>query len=160
MANRMTSASTVAFGQARATIPTMTASTPRRISGVDRDLSMTDLLGSGGVLCGPPLAPDVADQRAVAGQVGGGPQGPELHGPALAVLAMLAAGVPHRLMRRPLADGEDERVGDGPHQLAVPVVIVVRLRGRGFGGGFRGLHGVPSFIGRTSIPCWPVMAAR
>src|ERR1700722_2043524 len=37
MANRMTSASTVTPGQAMATIPTMMASTPRAISGVDSD---------------------------------------------------------------------------------------------------------------------------
>jgi hypothetical protein len=49
------------------------------------------------------------------------------------VVLVLAAGVPQRLVRRPLADREHERVGDGPHQLAVPVMIAIRLRGRRFG---------------------------
>src|SRR5260370_42700540 len=41
MAKRMTSARIVTPGQAMATIPTMTARTPRKISEVDSDLNMT-----------------------------------------------------------------------------------------------------------------------
>src|SRR4029077_1537145 len=43
-ANRMTSARIVTLGQARAMIPTMRASTPRRIKELDTDLNMVMFL--------------------------------------------------------------------------------------------------------------------
>ena len=88
-----------------------------------------------------PLAPYVAEQCAVTGQVGGG-----ANGSALSSAARLGPGAPERLVSGSLADGQDECVRYGPDQFPVPIVVVglVCLRGAGFGG-----HGVPSFTSFT-----------
>jgi hypothetical protein len=81
------------------------------------------------MMCRPPLVPDAAEQGTVACQVDGGADGPALHG-----VAGPAPGTPERLVSRSLPNGEDERIGQGPHQLTITVVVLIRRTGGGCSG--------------------------
>jgi hypothetical protein len=87
----------------------------------------------------PPLVPDIAEQSAIARQVGRGADGPVLRGGV-----RLDLGSPERLVGRSLADGKDERVCDGPHQLPIPITVAGLA---GPSGGRFGGHGVPFLKG-------------
>lgn len=92
----------------------------------------------------PPLVPDVAEQRAVARQMGSGTDRPVPDG-----RVSLGPGAVKRLVSRSLAHGEDECVCYGAHQLPIPITVVLlaSLPGGGSGG-----HDVPFLMGRRRTP--------
>ena len=82
---------------------------------------------SRGLLLGPPLVPDVSQQRAVAGKVAGNTA--KVVPPTI---VRLIAILPKRLVSHLLADGQSESVPEGPLQGAIALPCSVRIPKAGF----------------------------